>query len=434
MLDRRRFFLPGLAMAAMFIGIGWYASQSTTDSEAPASVLRAPPGSLDISAPVWPVAPGDAALKIDVDTPPEKQLARVFDEIEANRLGNALQLTESLLQKHPNYRLAHLIRGDLLLARTQPIPAFGAANEAPERVADLRAEAMARLLAYREKPPTDFIPRYLLQMRADQKHALIVDTRRSRLYVYENDNEGAGQPRFVTDYYISQGKLGAEKASEGDKKTPIGVYHVTASLPRQKLADLYGNGAFPLNYPNEWDKRNGRGGSGIWLHGTQSDTFSRPPLASDGCVVLTNPDLEAIAKTLQIGLTPVIISDSMEWIAPAEWNQERDALNQAVDAWRKDWESRDTDKYLTHYSRRFKTPEQDYARFASQKRQVNSGKTHIEVKISNLTLFRNPGKDDVVVATFDQDYRSNNLNNQMRKRQYWIREDGQWKIAYEGAA
>ena len=49
-------------------------------------------------------------------------------------------------------------------------------------------------------------------------------------------------------------------------------------------------------------------------------------------------------------------------------------------------------------------------------------------------MFRNPGKDDFVVVEFDQLYRSSNLSNSMRKRQYWIREDNRWKIFYEGAA
>ena len=39
-----------------------------------------------------------------------------------------------------------------------------------------------------------------------------------------------------------------------------------------------------------------------------------------------------------------------------------------------------------------------------------------------------------VVVTFDQDYRSNSLSNVMKKRQYWVREEGKWKIIYEGAA
>jgi uncharacterized protein YchJ len=72
--------------------------------------------------------------------------------------------------------------------------------------------------------------------------------------------------------------------------------------------------------------------------------------------------------------------------------------------------------------------------FAAQKKQVNAGKEWIKVKVDNLSVFRNPGKEEVVVVTFDQDYRSNNLDNRMKKRQYWLREDGKWKIIYEGSA
>ena len=369
------------------------------------------------------------------DAGPEAQLAKIFKEIEANRLNNALQLTEALLRQYPNYRLAHLIRGDLLLARTQPIQGFGALNGAPaDKVADLRAEAVVRLKGYREKPQENFVPRYLLQMQPDQRHAIVVDTKRSRLYVYENDLKNGGRPRFVADYYVTQGKLGSDKLVEGDKKTPIGVYHVTANLPRQKLADLYGSGAFPISYPNELDRQQGRGGSGIWLHGTPSDTFARPPKASDGCVVLTNQDLDAVAKNLQVGLTPVIISSSVEWLSLDDWNKERNELNKTIENWRADWESRDTERYLKHYSKRFKAGGQSFDQFAAQKRQVNAGKEWIKLKINNLSVFRNPGKEDVVVVTFDQDYRSNNLENQMKKRQYWQREDGKWKIIYEGSA
>jgi murein L,D-transpeptidase YafK len=369
------------------------------------------------------------------DSGPEPQLAKIFKEIEGKRLDSAMQLTESLLRQYPNFRLGHLIKGDLLLARTQQIKTFGAMSGAPtEKVEDLRAEAIIRLKGYREKPEAQFVPRYLLQMKPDQRFAIVVDTKRSRLYVYENDIANGGRPRFVADYYMTQGKLGAEKLVEGDKKTPVGVYHVTANLPREKLADLYGSGAFPLNYPNEWDKRQGRNGSGIWLHGTPSNTFSRPPRASDGCVVLANQDLDMVAKSLQVGLTPVIISNSVEWLSLDDWNKERNELNKAIDSWRADWESRDTERYLKHYSKRFKSGEQNFEQFAAQKKQVNASKEWIKVKADNLSVLRNPSKEEVVVVTFDQDYRSNNLNNQMKKRQYWLREDGKWKIIYEGSA
>jgi murein L,D-transpeptidase YafK len=367
------------------------------------------------------------------DSGPEPQLSRIFQEIEKNRLDTALELTEALLKQYPKFRLAHLIKGDLLLARSAPLSTFGNASNAPvEKLADLREEVVARLKAYRNRSATaDYVPRYLLQMQSDQKFAIVVDTQKARLYLYQNDN---GRPRFVADYYISHGKLGADKTHEGDKKTPTGVYHVTSSLSPQKIGDFYGSGAFPINYPNEWDKRQGRNGHGIWLHGTPSDTFSRPPKASDGCVVLANMDLDALAKNLQIGLTPVIISNSIEWLSFDDWQSERSTLNKKIDEWRSDWESKDINRYLKNYSKKFKSKDQSLAEFAEQKRKVNNSKEWIKVKLSNVSMFRNPGKEELVIVTFEQDYQSNNLSNQMKKRQYWIHEDGTWKIVFEGAA
>ncbi len=374
-----------------------------------------------------------AVEAIYTDSGPEPLLAKVFDAIENNRLEFAMQQTEMLIKAYPNFRLAHLVKGDLLLARSRPLMSFGEGGgpAAGEKIADLRDEAIVRLKGYRTKPPADYVPRYLLQMHPEQKHAVVVDTQKSRLYLYQNDN---GTPRFVADYYISQGKLGADKAREGDKKTPIGVYHVTSSLPRQKLTDFYGSGAFPINYPNDWDKRQGRNGHGIWLHGTPSDTFSRPPKASDGCVVLANQDLDTLSKSLQVGLTPVIISNSIEWLSLDDWQNERTSLLKNVEEWRSDWESRDVDNYARHYSHKFKADGHGYQGWIEQKRKVNAGKSWIKVDTSNISMFRNPGKEEYVVVTFEQDYRSSNLSNQMKKRQYWIKESGRWKIVFEGAA
>jgi len=56
------------------------------------------------------------------------------------------------------------------------------------------------------------------------------------------------------------------------------------------------------------------------------------------------------------------------------------------------------------------------------------------LKLDKVSYFLYPGREDLAVVTFDQDYSSSNLSNQMRKRQYWIRESGAWRILYEGAA
>jgi len=49
-------------------------------------------------------------------------------------------------------------------------------------------------------------------------------------------------------------------------------------------------------------------------------------------------------------------------------------------------------------------------------------------------MYLYPGRDDLAVVTFDQAYASSNLENRMRKRLYFIREGGGWRIIHEGAA
>ena len=364
---------------------------------------------------------------------PEDRLSQVFQAIEANQPDVALKRVDSLIADYPNFRLAYLVRGDLLLARARPLETFGnVLKTVPEgRVTDLREEALARLRAQRQRPADDRLPRYVLQLNKDQKNALVVDARRSRLYVYANEG---GTPKLIADYYVTLGKNGIEKTREGDQKTPVGVYHVTANLPRKKLTDFYGAGAFPISYPNEWDRRQGRSGHGIWLHGVPSNVYSRAPRASDGCIVLANPDLESVSQRLQIGLTPVIIADEVEWVERSALETERSSLAAEIEQWRADWQSRDTERYLGHYSQRFSSGKESLAAWAAHKRKVNGAKSWIKVGLGRVTMLRYPHERDVVVVTFDQDYKSNGLSNVMKKRQYWMKENGRWKILYEGAA
>lgn len=359
----------------------------------------------------------------------DARIKLVFEKIQRKELAAALDEVDLLIARHPNFRLAHLVRGDLLLARARPIESFGnTGHAARDRLDELRAEAYARSRAFNDQPRPDLIPRYLLQFDPKQKHAIVIDAGRSRVYVYEN---AGGTPRIVADYYTTLGKRGIEKLREGDKKTPIGVYHVTSRIPGSKLPDLYGWGAFPINYPNEWDRMLGKTGYGIWLHGAPSDTYARAPLASDGCIALANPDIEDLGRRVQVGMTPVIIAERVEWMTQDAWRAERDAFMRQFQTWRADWESLDTDRYLDHYARDFRSDGMDLAAWQAHKRRVNAGKTWIRVSLNNITAFRGPGKQNLVSVTFDQDYRSNNRSQRTRKRQYWVMDDGGWKIAYE---
>jgi murein L,D-transpeptidase YafK len=358
----------------------------------------------------------------------ERLFANSMQEIRQNKLDNALTSINSLLDRYPNFRLAQLVKGDLLLARAQPLSTLGNAQGARDQQADFREEAKARIQAIDDPVDPALLPEELLRVSAGTRYVIAVDASRARLYVFENTTSGI---RRVSDYYVTVGKLGTGKNQEGDKRTPVGLYAISSFKPDSELEELYGIGAYPLSYPNEWDVRNGRNGHGIWLHGVPRDTYARPPKASDGCVVLSNDDLKVLGRYISIGQTPVIIAPNLTWVEPSSLLAARDELQEAIDDWRKDWESRDTDRLLDHYSPGFQAGNQRYQTFAEAKRKVNASKNWIKIELDRLSIYRQPGDKDMAIVTFDQDYKSSNLNNVSSKRQYWRRENGRWRIVQE---
>jgi hypothetical protein len=244
----------------------------------------------------------------------EGALVRALTALRDQGLKHAMVEVDKMLARNPNHKLAHLLKGDLLMASAGQPVAFASSSAASASVAPLQDEARVRMKRYLEAPPVDYLPAPLLKLGDKQSHVLLIDTSRSRLFVYAND---LGRPRYVTDFYISLGKNGIDKSREGDQKTPIGVYTIISL--KQKLPDFYGPGAYPLSYPNEWDRINGRNGHGIWLHGTPSETYARAPWATDGCIVLTNEDLARLSKYVDVSRTPVVIGQSVEWRPPTQW-------------------------------------------------------------------------------------------------------------------
>ena len=360
----------------------------------------------------------------------EALLVKALGEISRDNIAAALRDLEYLVRVNPKFRLAQLVYGDLLSARAFPITDFGNLAYAPYRdIAALRAEARSRWNYYHEPRHDGRIPKSLVQLEDKHRYALIVDMSIPRLYVFENRG---GIPVMVADYYVSIGKNGYGKYAEGDGKTPVGVYFATGYIDAAKLPDFYGDGAFPINYPNAWDRRKGNTGYGIWLHGTPHNTFSRPPRDSDGCVIVSNQDLAAVGKYITAGRTPVILAKKILWMDRHAWKQQQQRFRHFVEQWRQDWESRDADRYLSHYSTDYHGLGKGYQDWVAYKRRVNTAKKFIRVGLSETTMFLYPNGTNILVVTFDQDYRSDKVNRKFRKRQYWKQDkDGTWRIFYE---
>ena len=379
----------------------------------------------------------------------ESLLVKSLMQIAQGNTKQAMDTVNELIRTTPNFKLAHLIRGDLLSAQGRALSTFGNPTALREKssaneIEGLREEARTRLNYYFSTDNNHQIPNISVQMRAQQKHLILIDTVKSRLFLYKKTNTGL---QHVSNHYVSIGKNGAVKNVEGDKRTPVGLYFSSTKIT-SPLSEFYGDGAYPLNYPNELDKHNKKTGHGIWLHGTPKDTYSRPPRASDGCVVLSNPDLKQLAPILKSGNVPVIISNNVEWVNSKDAaikNEELKALNQALQTWRTDWISQDTNQYLSHYSKNFFYSGGELTQWTTHKRRVQANKPKVIIKVSDVSMFSYPAlrktkrlrldtNQKIIVVDFEQYYESPTLKNKMRKRQYWKNENNQWKIIYEGAA
>jgi murein L,D-transpeptidase YafK len=360
----------------------------------------------------------------------ELLLVQALSKINKNELDGALKDLEILVSVNPKFRLAQLVYGDLLMAKSRAITDFGNLSYAPYKdIVALREEAKSRWEYSREETMDGKLPRSFINMDESHKYAVIVDLSKPRLYIFENVN---GDPKLIVDYYATIGKNGMGKVEEGDQRTPVGVYFTNDFIDPEELPDLYGDGAFPLNYPNAWDRRNGNTGYGIWIHGTPSNTYSRPPRDSDGCVIVSNQDFLNIYQYILGKSTPVILADNVDWINKDEWLDQRLQFQQALEQWRVDWESRDADQYLRHYSAEYEGLGKNYKDWVSYKKRVNPSKEFIKIKLSDTSMFRYTNGLDILVVTFNQDYQSNDVQRKTRKRQYWKMEnDGQWRIFFE---
>lgn len=439
---RSRFFKLPLALLLLTLSLTLYGAHRFQQRGHDA-VLDADYGlPLLAAATLYP----DALLRL------EQRLAHYPDDYEASLLKGLILFRSGdlaaardelagLTQRAPHFHLAHLVQGDLLLTQTQPVTDIGATpllsslEPGQDALAQLRAEADVRLKAYLDALPQNRLPRSLLALGEDVKTAILVDKENHRLYIYERQS-GDRPPRLLRDFYVSTGRANGNKLLRGDLRTPEGVYFITSHIPSSALPDKYGSGAFPINYPNELDRRMGKTGGGIWLHGTQNAYYSRPPLDSEGCVVLPNIDLEQAAAFIHPGVTPLVISDRVEWVSEADWRHERQSLRTALDGWQSDWSSGDVERYLAHYAQDFWSQGFDLKKWRDRKRTIAKGKTYQRIKLSNLSLFIYPSAASngrqLAVANFRQQYQSNNFSSDMGKRLYLANEGRRWQVLYEG--
>lgn len=186
------------------------------------------------------------------------------------------------------------------------------------------------------------VPGALIQI-PENGNAIIVEKKSQMLYVY-SAKKGFGSPVFQSS--CSTGANPGPKTRSGDKKTPEGVYFLKDEFEDRYLTPIYGEKAFPSDYPNFLDLRLGKQGSAIWIHGTD-----RPlkPMDSNGCVALENKNIIALSNYIDLDATPLIIVEEIDYTSMDEIKGIREKIDRFLGRWAKALAGQSYHDYLSFY-------------------------------------------------------------------------------------
>jgi murein L,D-transpeptidase YafK len=273
------------------------------------------------------------------------------------------------------------------------------------------------------------LPAYVLQLPESVHDVFIADTGSSTIYRFERSSSGLGPGQ---ESYMSFGQRGVGKERSGDRRTPLGIYFVVDQLDTSRLHEKYGVTAFPLDYPNAWDRQQQRTGDGIWVHGVVPGGQRRPPQDTDGCIALPNEDLAALVTKFVPLVTPVIITRKMRWANAQTIDRLRGELLAAVNAWAEHYGNADLHAYLSMYADDFSYRGMSLGEWASFRLQTIEQRGVVDVSVDELLLLADPEEEGLYIARFFETLQGPELSSNTTKRLYWRRnEDGEWRIVAE---
>ncbi len=242
---------------------------------------------------------------------------------------------------------------------------------------------------------------------------LAINKKQQRLLMFKQRSPLALQDQF----FCSTGANVGDKLTEGDKRTPEGVYFVQRRLDSGLDPDLYGNLAFPLDYPNPVDKLKGKTGHGIWIHGRGHELV---PRETQGCMALSNDNMKKIDQRIKVG-TPVVIAKDLSWTSGYIDGEMHEKIAHAVYDWANAWRSRDESFFSFYDADKFsKTNEKTFAAFKAHKEGLFKRNPWLMVMVDDVKVIAGP---DYWVTYFGQYYRSPTFTSEGIKRLYWQLDD-----------
>jgi murein L,D-transpeptidase YafK len=231
---------------------------------------------------------------------------------------------------------------------------------------------------------------------------------------------------------MSVGQNGVGKERAWDRRTPLGIYFIDEQLDTSGLHERYGPMAFPLDYPNVWDRINERSGDGIWIHGVAPNGGRRPPLDTDGCIALPNDELLALAQQLIPLVTPVIIAREIRWTGAEQIALLRTEINDALEAWAESQRAGDLYGYLSLYADDFSYHGMNRGEWAAYRLHAMNSAVVQGISLQDVLLLADPEDDGLYLSRFRQSINDDGRTIITIKRLYWRRtSEGDLKIVAE---
>lgn len=273
------------------------------------------------------------------------------------------------------------------------------------------------------------LPAYLISLPESVGHVLIAESSTATLHRFSNDSNGL---HAAKRHYMSLGRNGVGKQQAWDRRTPLGVYFVSEQLATQGLHEKYGPMAFPLDYPNAWDRLQGRDGHGIWIHGVAQEGVRRPALDTDGCIALPNDELLSLEPLLEPTITPVLITRQIVWAEKAELEGLRERLAAAIGLWQSSLAAGDLHRLLSIYADEFSFRGMDRIEWATYRMLSIAGRKVDHIDIDDLLLLADPEDTGLFLSRFRLQIVDANGAVATTKRLYWRQaEDGSLRIVAE---
>jgi len=273
-----------------------------------------------------------------------------------------------------------------------------------------------------EKFPADLLQ--ISNTEAFSKYVFLVDKNERKLLVFEHNGETI---KKIDEVPADIGKNGGNKTKRDDHKTPEGIYFFEKRLsPPEIPFEQYGKLALTLNYPNLFDLRENKTGSGIWLHSIpETVALTR---GSRGCVVIRNEVLEKIANYVKLKETPIVIYDKLDYVTKDEHDRRRKEMGQYIQSWKEAWESPDLEKYMGFYSEDFNGQGFNFRTWKNHKTRLKEKYKFIKVTLSQPFLLLH--KDQLIIKAL-QKYESDGHQDYGVKTIHALNVNGKYKIIQE---